>query len=131
MKAVELKLFQTQPFLRRGLLLRINDVNFDCCWYVYVCQNVRKELVAATYFEYYGAERVIVRQDHHSTFLGFLLRGELEVTVTKLDPVFGNWVTESTGHLLPGAMFGDVSLLHNIPRTATVTSTSQCPLSLI
>lgn len=81
--------------------------------------------MASTYFEYYGGGRVIVRQDHDATFLGFVLRGELEVTTARLDPVFGNVVTEVTGQLGPGAVFGEVSLLHNVPRTNTVTSVSQ------
>ncbi|XP_054269795.1 uncharacterized protein LOC128991092 isoform X3 [Macrosteles quadrilineatus] len=88
-------------------------------------ENVRRELVASTYFEYYGGGRVIVRQDHDATFLGFVLRGELEVTTARVDPVFGNVVTEVTGQLGPGAVFGEVSLLHNVPRTNTVTSVSK------
>ncbi|KAG8256932.1 hypothetical protein J6590_059164 [Homalodisca vitripennis] len=89
-------------------------------------ENVRKELVASTYFEYFGPDRVIVKQEHESTFLGFVLRGELEVTYTKMDPVFGKLVTEVTSHLFPGDVFGEVSLLHNVPRTDTVTSLSKC-----
>ncbi|XP_054269776.1 uncharacterized protein LOC128991075 [Macrosteles quadrilineatus] len=94
-------------------------------------ENVRRELVASTYFEYYGGSRVIVRQDHDATFLGFVLRGELEVTTARVDPVFGNVVTEVTGQLGPGAVFGEVSLLHNVPRTNTVTSVTAVELLIL
>lgn len=94
-------------------------------WVIIAFQNVRKELVATTYFEYFQPGRMLVRQNHESTFMGFVLRGVLVITVDKIDPVFGGVITEVTGHLHPGAVFGDVSLLHNIPRTATVTTTCE------
>uniref|UniRef100_A0A1B6KXH8 Cyclic nucleotide-binding domain-containing protein n=1 Tax=Graphocephala atropunctata TaxID=36148 RepID=A0A1B6KXH8_9HEMI len=94
-------------------------------------ENVRKELVASTYFEYFSSNRVIVKQNHESTFLGFVLRGELEVTYSKIDPVFGKLMTEVTSHLFPGDVFGEVSLLHNIPRTDTVTSLTAVELLIL
>lgn len=94
-------------------------------------QHVKIQLAGVTYFVYYGPGRVIIKQDHPAYALYFILSGEVAVSQDYYDPILNEMVTESIGTLGPGEMFGEVSLLHNIPRTATVITTSKLIRSLV
>lgn len=85
---------------------------------------MKKELAAVTGFKYYGPNRVIVKQYREGLALYFILTGEVEVSVTNFDPIWDCEKTEIMGTMGPGEMFGEVSLLHNIPRTATIRTLS-------
>lgn len=76
-----------------------------------------------TYFNYYGPGRVIVREKQEAHAMYFIVSGELAVTRLEFDPILQMEVPMDLGVMRSGDMFGDVSLLHNIPRTATVTTT--------
>lgn len=87
-------------------------------------------MVAHTFFAYYGPNRTLIRQGHDSTFMGVVLTGELSISHTYIDPVFGQEVSERKANLLPGTMVGEVSLIHNTVRTATVVTASKLLLLL-
>ncbi|RVE49512.1 hypothetical protein evm_005853 [Chilo suppressalis] len=89
---------------------------------------VKKKLAAVTYFKYYSPGRLIVRQHHEAHALYFIITGDLIVSQLVYDELLQQYVTVDVGVLHPGDMFGEVSLLHNIPRTATVTTTGHCEL---
>lgn len=90
--------------------------------YIYFQQHVKKKLAAVTYFKYYGPGRVIVRQHHEAHALYFIINGEVTVSQLFYDELLQQYVSMDVGVMYPGDMFGEVSLLHNIPRTATVTT---------
>ncbi|KAI4471222.1 hypothetical protein MML48_1g07607 [Holotrichia oblita] len=91
-------------------------------------EHVKMQLAGVTYFMYFGPNRMIVRQNHEAHALYFLLTGEVVVSITTYDPIIKEKVTINVGSMLPGSMFGEVSLLHDIPRTATITTVTPCEL---
>ncbi|XP_041972647.1 uncharacterized protein LOC121728546 [Aricia agestis] len=93
--------------------------------------HVKKQLAAVTYFKYYGPGRVIVRQHHEAHALYFIISGEVSVTQLVYDDLLKQHVSVEVGVMHAGDMFGEVSLLHNIPRTATCTTTDHCELLVL
>ncbi|KAK9694824.1 Cyclic nucleotide-binding domain [Popillia japonica] len=91
-------------------------------------EHVKMQLAGVTYFMYFGPNRMIVRQNHEAHALYFLLTGEVAVSITTYDPVIQEKVTINVGTMVAGSMFGEVSLLHDIPRTATITTITACEL---
>lgn len=82
------------------------------------------QLAAVTYFVYYGPGRVIVKQNREGHSLYFIVTGEVAVSITTFDAVLNEMKTVTVGTMVQGQMFGEVSLLHDIPRTATITTIS-------
>lgn len=78
-----------------------------------------------TYFRYIPPKRTVVRQDDDARALFFLLSGEVVVYRTVFDSVLNEWVTNEVGTREAGSMFGEVSLLHGVKRTATVVTSGQ------
>lgn len=85
-------------------------------------KHVKKKLAAVTYFKYYSPGRTIVRQHHEAHALYFIVTGDVVVSQMILDELIQQYVSVDIGVMHSGDMFGEVSLLHNIPRTATVTT---------
>lgn len=83
---------------------------------------MKKKLAAMTYFKYYGPGRVIVRQHQEGHALYFIVTGDVVVSQMIWDGLLQEFVSTDISVLHAGDMFGEVSLLHNIPRTATVTT---------
>ncbi|XP_028158072.1 protein phosphatase 2C and cyclic nucleotide-binding/kinase domain-containing protein-like isoform X2 [Ostrinia furnacalis] len=90
--------------------------------------HVKKKLAAVTYFKYYSPGRTIVRQHHEAHALYFIVTGDVVVSQMIFDELLQKYVSVDIGVMHQGDMFGEVSLLHNIPRTATVTTTGHCEL---
>ncbi|XP_045526960.1 uncharacterized protein LOC123715750 isoform X1 [Pieris brassicae] len=90
--------------------------------------HVKKKLAAVTYFKYYGPGRPIVRQHQEAHALYFIITGDVVVSQMVYDELLQQYVSIEVGAMQSGDMFGEVSLLHNIPRTATVTTTGHCEL---
>ncbi|XP_075972420.1 uncharacterized protein LOC142974145 [Anticarsia gemmatalis] len=90
--------------------------------------HVKKKLAAVTYFKYYGPGRVIVRQHQEAHALYFIVTGDVIVSQMIFDELLQQYVSIDIGIMHPGDMFGEVSLLHNIPRTATCTTAGHCEL---
>ncbi|CAF4936202.1 unnamed protein product [Pieris macdunnoughi] len=88
--------------------------------------HVKKKLAAVTYFKYYGPGRPIVRQHQEAHALYFIITGDVVVSQMVFDELLQQYVSIEVGVMHSGDMFGEVSLLHNIPRTATVTTTGHC-----
>ncbi|KAJ2951790.1 hypothetical protein O0L34_g13955 [Tuta absoluta] len=88
--------------------------------------HVRRKLAAATYFKYYGPDRVIVRQNQEAEALYFVVTGEVIVSVLVYDEILKKQVSVNVFVMHSGDMFGEVSLLHNIKRTATCTTSGHC-----
>lgn len=71
---------------------------------------------------YYGPGRIVVKQDQEADALYFILSGEVLVSKIVFDPILNENVDVPLGTMEPGSMFGEVSLLHDILRTATITT---------
>lgn len=83
------------------------------------------ELAGASHFVYYGPNRVLVKERGEGEGLYFILKGEANIYVSTWDPILQtrtNTLVETMG---PGQMFGEIALLHNIPRTATIITLSK------
>ncbi|CAH2092055.1 unnamed protein product [Euphydryas editha] len=93
--------------------------------------HVKKKLAAVTYFKYYGPGRTIVRQHHEAHALYFIITGDVTVSQLVYDELLQQHVSVDVGVMHPGDMFGEVSLLHNIPRTATCTTNDHCELLVL
>lgn len=91
-------------------------------------EHVKVKLASVTYFYYFGPGRVIVKQNQEAYALYFIVTGEVTVSITSFDPVLNENVTINVGTMVAGNMFGEVSLLHDIPRTATITTATPCEL---
>ncbi|XP_017787260.1 PREDICTED: cyclic nucleotide-binding domain-containing protein 2-like [Nicrophorus vespilloides] len=85
-------------------------------------ENVKMELAGVTYFAYFGPNRVIVREHHYAHALYFIISGEVIATTEIIDPVTYDKVINNMGTMITGQTFGEVSLLHNLPRNATITT---------
>ncbi|XP_048481143.1 protein phosphatase 2C and cyclic nucleotide-binding/kinase domain-containing protein [Plutella xylostella] len=93
--------------------------------------EVKKKLAAVTYFKYYGPGRVIVRQHQEAHALYFIVTGDVTVSLVSWDELLKAPQSTDVGTMHPGDMFGEVSLLHNIPRTATCTTVGHCELLVL
>ncbi|CAK1578445.1 unnamed protein product [Parnassius mnemosyne] len=93
--------------------------------------HVKKKLAALTYFKYYGPGRTIVREHHDAHALYFVVSGDLVVSKMIYDELLQKYVSVDVGAMHQGDMFGEVSLLHNIKRTATVTTAGHCELLVL
>ncbi|KAJ8727038.1 hypothetical protein PYW08_015435 [Mythimna loreyi] len=88
--------------------------------------HVKKKLAAVTYFKYFMPNTVIVRQHHEAHALYFIVTGDVIVSQMIFDELLQKYVSVDIGVMHQGDMFGEVSLLHNIPRTATCTTVGHC-----
>lgn len=85
---------------------------------------MRQQLAASTYYVFYRAGRDIVKQFHEAHALYFIITGTVNVKQQYQDPVTGELQEKVIGTMESGDMFGEVSLLHDIPRTATIETAS-------
>lgn len=85
---------------------------------------MKAQLAAVTYFCFVPPGRNIVKQDHKAHAMYFMLSGEASVTVRRFDKVLNETIEIDAGLIEPGTMFGEVALIHDIRRLATITSLS-------
>ncbi|RZC37239.1 cNMP binding domain containing protein [Asbolus verrucosus] len=85
--------------------------------------EIKHELPGVMNFCYYGPNRVIVKQGAEPINMYVIVTGEVMVSVTSFDKLLKENVTKIVGLMGAGNYFGEVSLLHGINRTATVTTT--------
>ncbi|KAF5284733.1 hypothetical protein FQR65_LT13435 [Abscondita terminalis] len=90
--------------------------------------HVKAELAAVTYFVYYGPNRTIVREGDPGLALYFIITGEVSVQKLSYDPIEETDTNQEIGRRGRGGMFGEVSLLHGVPRTATIVTLTHCEL---
>jgi CRP-like cAMP-binding protein len=75
----------------------------------------------------YEPGEVVVRQGAHDDELYLCVRGALSVTHTPT----GSTETREIAKLAPGGVFGELSLMTGVPRTATVSTIESCELLVI
>jgi hypothetical protein len=81
--------------------------------------EVKNQLPGIMYFNYFGPNRVIVKQNYEPLNLYVILTGEVVVSQTYYDRLLQQEVTKDVLIMGPGNYFGEVGLLHDIARTAT------------
>ncbi|KAK5643956.1 hypothetical protein RI129_007801 [Pyrocoelia pectoralis] len=90
--------------------------------------HVKAQLAAVTYFQYLGPGRVIYRENHAALALYFVISGEISLSQLVYDPVLDKSVNQEIARRGPGAVLGEISLLHNMPQAVTVTTNTHTEL---
>ncbi|XP_067211516.1 uncharacterized protein [Linepithema humile] len=94
-------------------------------------EDLRKNLAAVCIYQYLPVDRVIVRQGHRADNLYFIANGEVGLSKIAIDELTGDEKIIDMGIMQSGDMFGEVALLHRIPRTSTVVTKTSVDLLLI
>ncbi|XP_076244479.1 uncharacterized protein LOC143185402 [Calliopsis andreniformis] len=93
--------------------------------------HLRKRLADICIYQYLQPGRVIIKQNREAENLYFIINGECSVSRKVTDRWTGEVQKIDMGTLMPGDIFGEIALLHKIPRTATVVSKTTVDLILI
>ncbi|XP_076631746.1 uncharacterized protein LOC143346931 isoform X1 [Colletes latitarsis] len=93
--------------------------------------HLRKSLAGVCMYQYLRPDRVIVRQNREADNLYFIIQGEIGVSRIVTDRWTGESKEIDMGTLTAGDIFGEIALLHTIPRTATAVSKSTVDCLLI
>ncbi|KAK0098159.1 hypothetical protein PV326_010736 [Microctonus aethiopoides] len=89
----------------------------------------RNSIASICRYKYFGPGRIIVRQNHPAKCLYYIINGHVELTKIEKDHITGETSLINAGTLGRGDMFGEVALLHDIPRSTTVTT--KTPVDLL
>ena len=81
---------------------------------------VRKELARVLYYESFDVGRVVIRQGDIGFNFYFILSGSVYVEMQEKDQRTGKKVNMIVGELSSGAAFGELALLHDDRRRATI-----------
>ncbi|XP_077987469.1 uncharacterized protein LOC144442072 [Glandiceps talaboti] len=82
--------------------------------------TVKRELVRVLYYEKYESGRVVVQQGQPGLSFYIIVSGCVSMELREADKVTGGIHKQIIGELGPGASFGELALIHNSKRTATV-----------
>lgn len=82
-------------------------------------------LASYSHFCYFGPDRVIVRENHYATSIFFIISGEVNIIEEKYDVFLNETERIITETLTAGDVFGEICLLHNLPRMETIVSASE------
>ena len=81
---------------------------------------VRKELARVLYYESFEKGRVVIRQGDIGFNFYFILSGSVLVEMQEVDQRTGKKLNMIVGELTSGAAFGELALLHDDRRRATI-----------
>lgn len=85
-------------------------------------EHVKMLLASYSHFCYFGPDRVIVRENHYATSIFFIISGEVNIIEEKYDVFLNETERIITETLTAGDVFGEICLLHNLPRMETIVS---------
>ncbi|KAL0113758.1 hypothetical protein PUN28_012702 [Cardiocondyla obscurior] len=94
-------------------------------------EDLRENLAAICTYQYLPADRVIVRQNHKAENLHFIMYGEINLSKVILNELTGDEEIINMGVMHSGDMFGEVALLHAVPRTSTIITKTSVDLLVI
>ncbi|XP_015177482.1 PREDICTED: uncharacterized protein LOC107066930 [Polistes dominula] len=148
--AAILKLTQEKKVEKKPLtledrsILLINPIERSSSDKTYICElfkklrafkkypeEQRESLADVCVYQYLPRDRVIVRQGNKAENLYFIINGEVNLTRVVTDDLTGDTKEIDMGSMHPGDMFGEIALLHMIPRTATIVTKTSVDLLLI
>ena len=87
---------------------------------------VRQELANVLFYEVFESGRVVIRQGDVGFSFYFIVSGSVLVEVQDKDPVSGGVRNNIVGELGAGATFGDLALLNDDKRRATIVCREDC-----
>lgn len=92
-------------------------------------QIVRSELTKVVEFQYYEKDRLLLKEDHQSLSMYFVVTGE--VLVSKLLPCkeSDQNISKTLNVLTTGACFGHLGLIYDITRNASVSTQSRLTMN--
>jgi len=83
-------------------------------------RKIKQEIARVIYYETFEDGRIIIQQGHSGVSFYFIVSGKVQVKFEELDKKTGLIHTQLLGELCEGSSFGELALLHNIKRTATI-----------
>ncbi|RZB89863.1 cNMP binding domain containing protein [Asbolus verrucosus] len=84
--------------------------------------SIKDELPSIMLFNFFGPNRVILRQNYEPENFYIILTGEVLVSRMYYDRLLKKEVSKDLVVMGPGNVFGEVALVHDINRIATVTT---------
>ncbi|XP_065058987.1 uncharacterized protein LOC135686644 isoform X1 [Rhopilema esculentum] len=90
--------------------------------------RMQRQLLSVGWYEKFEPNRVIIRQGHRALNFYFILSGSAIVSLTTKDKVTGASKDTTVAILSKGHSFGELALLHDTARTATVICQSEVAL---
>ncbi|WAQ99451.1 CNBD2-like protein [Mya arenaria] len=93
--------------------------------------STQAKLCKVAWYQTIGAKKLIVRQGHHAESFYFILSGTAFVKKMIQDPVTGEPKAQVAARLTKGHSFGEIGLLFDTLRTATVESATPMELLVI
>ncbi|XP_053399136.1 uncharacterized protein LOC123556796 isoform X2 [Mercenaria mercenaria] len=93
--------------------------------------QTQEKLCKVAWYQTIGPKKLIVRQGHHAESFYFILSGMAFVKKMIQDPVTGETKAQVAARLTKGHSFGEIGLLFDTLRTATVESATPMELLVI
>ncbi|KAF7991688.1 hypothetical protein HCN44_010489 [Aphidius gifuensis] len=91
----------------------------------------KQSIAAVCCYQFLQKDRVIVRQGDPARFLYFILKGQVTLSKFEKNNVTDEEKVMTMGMMGPGDSFGEVALLHCLPRAMTVTTKTPVELLFI
>jgi len=83
--------------------------------------SAKRELARVVGFQTYENDRVIIKEGHKGTFIYFIVSGSVSVSVSYSDKNSDEVKSMVVAKLPPGTSFGELALIQDCTRSATVT----------
>ncbi|KAJ8297712.1 hypothetical protein KUTeg_024243, partial [Tegillarca granosa] len=93
--------------------------------------RTQEKLCKVAWYQKIGPKKAIVRQGHHAESFYFILSGTAYVKKLMQDPKTGETRVNTIARLTKGQSFGEIGLLFNTLRTATVESATPMEVLVI
>lgn len=81
--------------------------------------------------EAYRPNSIIVEQGSPGDKFYYVLKGKVQIYIKAFNSMTGSEFFKHAADLPPGAHFGELSLIYNCPRTASVVSGDECKLIVV
>jgi len=86
---------------------------------------VKKGLARVIDYDKFEDGRLIIKQGHPGNSFYFIVSGSVVVDRKEFDPFVGEYYIQRVGELTAGDCFGELALLHNTKRTASIRCRGQ------